>query len=148
MVAWFIAVFLLILLRYSVFCFTNSSVCHKDDSECLIPDTQKFGEILHGKCAKTAALRRIMNVDLLDCITECRLTSGCKSVSYRQTWKTCDLNSDTDKSYLSDEQGCQFTDVLTWPKVCVICLFRVTSCSMFICIMININGCLKLICVI
>lgn len=104
-------------LQFLVFSFDLGTVCNENDKWCQNPNIQLIGNITHGKCGNFPALRRLLNVDFLKCVLECKVTSNCNSISYRRVWKICDLHKDDSEDELLNEKECTFTLISTWPRV-------------------------------
>ena len=102
----------------SIYTWSLDDVCDADDIECQNPEISNPGEIIYGQCYRHAALRRLLKVSFLTCLKECMKTSTCSSVSYRRSWKMCDINGNVNSEVeLVQEHGCFSSNISSWSKV-------------------------------
>ncbi|VDI77782.1 Hypothetical predicted protein [Mytilus galloprovincialis] len=101
----------------SIYTWSLDDVCDADDIECQNPEISNPGEIIYGQCYRHAALRRLLKVSFLTCLKECMKTSTCSSVSYRRSWKMCDMNGNVNSEVeLVHEHGCFSSNISSWSK--------------------------------
>ncbi|CAG2210484.1 unnamed protein product [Mytilus edulis] len=101
----------------SIYTWSLDDVCDADDIECQNPEISNPGEIIYGQCYRHAALRRLLKVSFLTCLKECMKTSTCSSVSYRRSWKMCDINGNVNSEVeLVQEHGCFSSNISSWSK--------------------------------
>ncbi|CAC5358958.1 unnamed protein product [Mytilus coruscus] len=118
---------LLFLLQnvMSIYSWSLDNVCDVDDIKCQNPQISNPGEIMYGQCYYHAALRRLLKVSFLTCLKECIKTSTCSSVSYRRSWKMCDINGNMNSEVeLVQENGCFSSNISSWSKAANDCSYR------------------------
>lgn len=78
------------------------------------------GTLLLGKCHKGYVLIRKQRMSLLQCVTECFITSKCEAINYKKDWNLCELFANATSENLFNEKKCAFSDIAPWPKVCFV----------------------------
>lgn len=96
----------------------KENYCDKGDKKCQQSDNiSNLGTLLRGKSHKGNVIIRKQQMSLLECVTECLITSTCEAINYRKSWNLCELITNATLEDLLDEKGCAYSDISTWPKV-------------------------------
>lgn len=111
-------IFILTFLTKNCKCLENN-FCSQGDIKCQHSNVVNSpGTLVMGKCHKGYVLIRKQRTSLLQCVTECFITSKCEAINYRKVWNLCELVSNATSGNLFDEKECAFSDIVSWPTVC------------------------------
>lgn len=94
------------------------NVCKGDDSVCEHPRfLEGFSKFKSGKVHKGYILLRYSQINVLECVKNCLLTSLCEAINYRIEWKMCELVTNATDVNVYEDSSCLYSEISNWPKV-------------------------------